>query len=244
MEVRHDSEEVARVRAGLVLPIGGHGRRQLLGRHRREPETPSPARAALANVAWLVAATQSGGWGFWRAWARACARGSRSGGPCARGRFPDEEPADDPERLVPDLPGLVDRDAEGLGVEPGRARPVPRSRRPLERMSSQRPARRPEPGGCRGALPRRGPGGSASSGRRATPGTPRARSCGRSPRRMVLGGPVVVEADLLGEDRLASVSETNPVVDASSSGHEASALRIWAIRPNFTEAPAGSRASS
>ena len=30
------------------------------------PRTPSPARAALVKVAWLVAATQSGGCGRWR----------------------------------------------------------------------------------------------------------------------------------------------------------------------------------
>ena len=60
-----DAEEVRRVRRRLAARYAATAGASSSGGTAVNPRTPSPARAALAKVAWLVAATQSGGCGFW-----------------------------------------------------------------------------------------------------------------------------------------------------------------------------------
>ena len=236
LEVGRGPEEARRIGLRLCRPVRCHRRAQLLGRDGGEPEHAQP-RARRARESRLAGGRhpERAGAAAGRASARASAPGCRSGGPCAREGVVDEQARRSPggPRPRPRATGRSGRRTPRCGT---RRRPGPcrgRAARSTGCRAWPR-ARRPGPDGCREARPRRVPGGSGWSGPRAPPGTPRAPSCGRSPRRSGARSP---SSSRSRRPRRAPPRRGCPSgSDGRRSrrrGHGFGAC-ICAIRPNFT----------
>ena len=215
LEVGRDAEEVRRVGHRLGRPVRCHRRRQLLGRHRGESENAQP-RAGRAGEGRLARRRDPQR-------RMRLLDGLRHELPLGNLVVPalvsregvvDEEGADHPEGLVPDLSRLLDRDAECLGVVPGGApagAQVQTSvREDVERGRALGHPDRVVTGQHDHTVPQPDPGG---AGRQRGQEHLRRRAVGDLLVEVVFGRPVVVEPDLLGQHGLGERVPVDPMVD-------------------------------
>ena len=204
LEVRRDAVEARRVGVPLGDAIGVDRGGELLGRHRGEAEH-AETRAGGAGEGGLARRRdpERGMWLLDRLRHELPLRDLVVTALVPREGVVDEEAADHPERLVPHLAGLVDRDAERLGVVPGCAPARAEVHAPVgqnvERGRALGDPDRVIAGEDDHAVPQPDARRPRREGRQEDLG---GGAMGDLLVEVMLGRPVVVEADLLGEDGL------------------------------------------